>query len=242
MESKHNSLGDPAKRPGLKRVTRVHLLVLTAAVALLAANAASAAETQIPAQATAVHAKLASALKPAVREWVSQEAKKVSKDSKASEAGIKADIQTRFAGQSLAGADVEALVFVVLMEASQDAENDLKTIMDGVKAANEKKAAMRQATNNLNKGEAAIRTAGQPTVRPAATNLQARPGPVVAGNNAQMSVASQPANLNSMGDMSQEQQLLLQRAMDQRSQLEAMISNVMKSVSDTQSNIISNLK
>jgi hypothetical protein len=242
MESKHHTLGGHAKRIGIKCVIRARLLMLAAVMALLAAQATSAAETQIPEQAKAIHVRLIAALKPAVREWVSQEAKKVSKDPKTSEAAIKADIQSRFAGQSLAGADVEALAFIVLMEASQDAQNDLKSIMDGVKSANERKAALRQAPNNLKQQDAAIKVVGQPDVRPATTNLQARTGAVVAGKNAPISAAGQPANLNSMGDMSQEQQLLLQRAMDQRSQLEAMISNVMKAVSDSQSNIVSNLK
>jgi hypothetical protein len=40
---------------------------------------------------------------------------------------------------NLADADIEALAFLVLMQASKSAQEDLKSIMDGVKAINEEK-------------------------------------------------------------------------------------------------------
>ena len=43
-------------------------------------------------------------------------------------------------------------------------------------------------------------------------------------------------------DLNQEHQLRMQMAMDQQSKFEQMLSNVMKSASDTQSGIIANLK
>lgn len=47
---------------------------------------------------------------------------------------------------------------------------------------------------------------------------------------------------DSSSDMSQEDMLMLQRFMDQKSQLEAMISNIMKASSDSQAALVGNLK
>jgi hypothetical protein len=49
-------------------------------------------------------------------------------------------------------------------------------------------------------------------------------------------------SLDSLGDMNQQDQLLLQQMMDQRSQLEQAISNMMKAASDSRDAIVSNLK
>ena len=48
--------------------------------------------------------------------------------------------------------------------------------------------------------------------------------------------------LGSVSDMSQNQQLQLQTIMDQRTKLLEALSNILKSMSDTDSNIISNMK
>ncbi|MCX6895860.1 MAG: hypothetical protein NTZ16_10260 [Verrucomicrobia bacterium] len=213
--------------------------VLTVALVLLGSNASSSADTQIQEQAKAVHARLAPALKPAVREWVSQEAKKVSRNPKLNEAAVKADIQNRFAGQTLASGDIEALVFIVMMEATKDANEDLKALMAATKAANEKKAAQRQAAGNLKKDEAGIKAAArQEAAGTASTNLQIRAHAI----NVKPSARASAAQPDSMGDMSEEQQLRLQMAMDRRAKVEEILSNVMKKMSDTQSNIVGNLK
>jgi hypothetical protein len=44
----------------------------------------------------------------------------------------------------LNGADIEALAFIVLMDASNSAQEDLKAIMDGVKAINQAKQKLRE--------------------------------------------------------------------------------------------------
>jgi hypothetical protein len=47
-------------------------------------------------------------------------------------------------GGLTAGADIEELAFIVLMQATQDQDNDLRQIMAETKAANDSKAALRQ--------------------------------------------------------------------------------------------------
>jgi len=47
--------------------------------------------------------------------------------------------------------DVMALAFIVIMEAAKSAREDLKSIMDGVKAINKEKEGWRQVSNTINK-------------------------------------------------------------------------------------------
>ncbi|MEI8291579.1 MAG: hypothetical protein WCH99_19090 [Verrucomicrobiota bacterium] len=210
--------------------------------ACLAARFTSAAEPQIPQQAKVVHARLIPALKPAVREWISQEAKKTSRSSVLSEAAVKADIQTRFAGQSLAGGDIEALILLVMTEAAQDAEKDLEAAMAEMKAANEKKSDQREAANKLKRGESGIKAAArQEYTRPAATNLQVRPG-WVKPQSVDQAVDSAKAKLDSKSELGETESLRLQMAMDRLSKLQATLSNLLKKTSETQSNIVNNLK
>lgn len=59
------------------------------------------------------------------------------------------EISTRVTGSvSVLGsrndADIEALAFIVLMQAAKSAQEDLKAIMNGVKAINDAKAKMRE--------------------------------------------------------------------------------------------------
>ena len=49
-------------------------------------------------------------------------------------------------------------------------------------------------------------------------------------------------NLDSLNDISQAQQMKIQMLMDQRAKLIDTLSNIMKSISDTQSTIIQNIK
>ncbi len=55
-------------------------------------------------------------------------------------------------------------------------------------------------------------------------------------------LASMKTNLDSTSEMSQEEQLALQRMMEQLQKTMAVISNLMKQAHDTQMSIISNLK
>ena len=184
------------------------------------------AEPQMPEQAKVIHARLAPALKPAVREWVSAEAKKISRIPNASELTVKADIRTRFAGQPLGGGDVEALAFLVMMEATKEANEDLKAVMAETKSANEKKAAQRQAAAHAANSKLVV------------ANIKVRPG-VTAVKSADTTSA---AKTDSLGEMSEEQQLRLQMAMDRRTKAMETLSNLLNKMSDTQSNIVSNLK
>jgi hypothetical protein len=59
-----------------------------------------------------------------------------------------AEVRGGFQGLgNLSNQDVEALAFLVMMQATKDAQSDLKNIMDGVKKANQQKQSQRSARN-----------------------------------------------------------------------------------------------
>jgi hypothetical protein len=59
-----------------------------------------------------------------------------------------AEVRSGFQGLgNLSNQDVEALAFLVMMQATKDAQSDLKNIMDGVKKANQQKQSQPSARN-----------------------------------------------------------------------------------------------
>lgn len=217
-------------------------IVLAAFLTLLGMQSLCAANVQAVQQAMATYARLIPTLQPAVREWVGVEARKVSKDAKVSMESIKTDIQTRFAGQTLAAADIDTLALLVMAEATQNARNDMKASMENLKDISSRKAAQRQAAVNINKAAVDVQGAAQLNVRPAATNQPTRAATLTTAHGTQISANITPAKIDPVTEISDQEMLQLQRTMDQRSQLETLLSNMLKASSDTQSALISNLK
>jgi hypothetical protein len=61
------------------------------------------------------------------------------------------EVRSGFQGAgTLSNGDVEALAFMVMMQATKDAQSDLKNIMDGVQQTNQQKQAQRSAQNQKN--------------------------------------------------------------------------------------------
>ncbi len=59
-----------------------------------------------------------------------------------------AEVRGTFQGLgNLWNEDIEALAFLVMMQAAKDAQSDLKNIMDGVKKTNQQKQGQRAAQN-----------------------------------------------------------------------------------------------
>ena len=115
--------------------------------------------------------------------------------------------------------DIMELVFIVLMQATEDADADLKQIMEEVKQRNQRLCRWRELLAKL---EAHRRSGDNEIVRAA-----------------HAVIASQ---LDSFSDMAEQMQLRLQMAMDRRSKFIEALSNLMKKQSDTASAIIGNLK
>ncbi len=147
--------------------------------------------------------------------------------------------------------DIEALAFLVLMEASKSAQEDLKSIMAQVKASNEKRKKMRAALNALKSGQSGIRYNTQ------LDSLKRAGGFIATNNPGRISaVAIKPLtkadidtaldqmknDLDSMSEMGEMESLRLQMAMDRMSKMMSTLSNLLKKIAGTAEQITQNLK
>jgi hypothetical protein len=232
----------------------------------------------IPPEMTQRFQTLHSALQPSVNSWVQQQAQMVAQQSAPNLPVLEAAIRSRFSGAraagpaspnaasgnfpmlgGLQGTDIEALAFIVMMQATQDMDQDLKNIMQDVQKHNQQKQALRQLLDGLNQAKSQGNS-NSPCASPACQSLVGQirqfsgtasqlPHPVrfpstdrlTNGDVAQLQQQMQQ-NLDSLGDMSEMESLRLQMAMDRRSKFLETLSNVMKKLSDTSSSLISNLK
>jgi hypothetical protein len=172
-------------------------------------------------------------------------------------------------GLGLLGADTAELAFVVLMEATRDADQDLRDIMAEVRAVTNAKARLRQIIARVQHdvAENAGASDGQLTfdqdglggeesyhhaalavpdagsaggVRTVATDLH--PGPVMTWDQLLAIRADLQGQLDSMSEMSEMTSMRLQMAMDRRSKFVEALSNIMKKIDSTQETIVQNLK
>ena len=184
-------------------------------------------------------------LSPGLRSWVSAEARAaIDCDAEPDAALIAGHARARLAGQDFSNADIEALVQLVLMQCAQDADADLRDAMEQVRAANERKAAMRESAATrkaASKGlPASARAEYAGAIRPQADQIS-RVAPTGPGISPPAQAASEP-DLESMSEMSEMNSLRLQMLMDRRSKAFETLSNVLEKSSDTASTITSNLK
>ena len=150
----------------------------------------------IPPPQLALSNQLAATLSQPARAWVDDEAAKVVKNAKVTEGNIRADIQTRFTGQSLTDADKNILLFIVLTEAAGKMANDLNDMFA---------AMVKQHSHD-----------------------EAPPTP---GENGNTTINATP------GEM-----MLLQTAVQRRTELMTIMSNLIKKVSGTQGVVLGNLQ
>ncbi len=242
-------------------------VLLSIIIHLLAATN-SYAQPQPDPQAEAFYNKAMPVINKKHVAWIKQTAKTVN-EKKWEEAAIRQQAQQYAKGSSLGQMDIEALVLLVMMEASKSAQEDLKAIMAKVKSINNNKETLRNAVNRL-----------QDKRQPALTRLQLDSmKQLTANSNAGRSqtaktmqtskisgldstkvkrtaVMTQPAtkteidatadklknDLDSMSEMGETESLRLQMAMDRMSKMMSALSNLMKKISDTANQITQNLK
>jgi len=173
----------------------------------------------IPDRATAVFQSRWSRLTPAGRTFVTSESyglRAGTIDPAAVQGQAEQICGTAF--NPCGAGDIDALVLIVMMQAANDAEQDLQQIMAEVKAANSAKAQMR----------------GQMQALHAAQAMSARQI-----NTEYQNLKDQ---LDSMSEMGETESLRLQMAMDRTSKFMQALSNIMKKIDQTDDSIIKNLK
>jgi hypothetical protein len=172
---------------------------------------------------------------------------------------------------ALGDGDIMALTVIVMMEAAKSAREDLKAIMDGVKAINAAKSALRKvatligrdvASNScryaeirsldLSRGlgsERAYHKAEVPCLDPDApggvrlAKVDLWPGRKLTTSSELEAVLDDvKGRLDSMSELGEMESLRLQLAMDRMSKLMTAISNLLKKASDTAQQIAQNIK
>jgi hypothetical protein len=134
---------------------------------------------------------------------------------------------------TLPGVDIEALSFLVLMEAGRSANDDLRAIMQDVQAINRTRAMVLAST--------------QPNVAPPSkreTDIDTAIAILLTayGVDFDRDVEGLMSTVDPAGEMSEETELRLQMAMDRLTKMMSTLSNILKKLADTSDAIIQNLK
>jgi hypothetical protein len=237
----------------------------TVGTATLSAQPASKALVLEPMhpEVTTRHAMIAGHLQPSAQAWVTQQARAEAARAKPDIAATENAVRSHFGGQGLSrGDDIEEMVFVLLAEAAQDIDSDLRAQMAALQQIDNQKNAVRDLMAEANQllvanihqpavmacntppcaafrqHLGAVTAMGHASGHPVRASLT---GPLTNNSIAQIrsALASDQASLS---DISTQSQMALQQTMDRRSQFMAVLSNLLKKTSDTQSAIISNLK
>ncbi len=220
-------------------------------------------------EAKALHAKMMSQINKRHVAWIKKTAKETH-DNKLGTDEVNSKAKAYGALNKLGNADIEALAFLVMMEASRSANEDLKAIMENVKNINEQKQKLRAAKLRLEDAKPVTRLqldSIRLVVKEASaskTKLQARKPvqkapvdktkttdktrvPVTTGTQVSKEEADRlreevKKDLDSMSEMGEMESLRLQMAMDRMSKMMSTLSNLMKKVSETANQITQNLK
>jgi antitoxin ParD1/3/4 len=168
---------------------------------------------------------------------------------------------------SFNGSDIEAMAFIVLMQATRDAEEDLKEIMNEMKAMNAAKKKLRELQKKVKCDIANSAGQPQPIFDPKGMGserayhhaLLAVSDPcsesgvnfiktdLFKGRIGEVSILEFIRDdlrdkLDSLSELGEMESLRLQMMMDRRSKAMSTLSNIMKKMSDTSQSIIQNLK
>lgn len=159
---------------------------------------------------------------------------------------------------NLNGQDIEAIAFLVLMQASKSAQEDLKAIMAKVKSINNQKTQQRELLSKMQQQKTITaiqldsfkmlqsRTVafknGQNPDAIKFTRSSSRVSSTVSKAELDAMVIKAKNDLDSMSEMGEMESLRLQSAMDRMSKMNSTISNLLKKIHDTQQSIIQNLK
>lgn len=152
-------------------------------------------------------------------------------------------------------ADIEAVAFLVLMEAAKSAREDLKSIMDKVKEINEAKERLRKSREALRaaasaSGKSPCVVADCGAARRDLAQAQALLGgqsayvipPSLNKAGALKAAEQMKKALDALSKMGEMDRLNLQTAMERKSAFEMLLSNMLKTYQQTASGILQNLK
>ena len=210
---------------------------ISVSVILFLCTAVSAQNnTSIPPKADTLYNKLMAAANPLKKNWIQKTAFKYrGKEITELKAMNEVTGASPVLGKMNEG-DIEALAFLVLMQASKNAEEDVRNIMTGVKNMNSAKAKQREQIQSVKKDNQPLRTV--PT-----NNIQSlKKDTVKPMIKLSPLVLKETAKKDNLNEMSEEQQLKMQLYMDRKQKASEAISNLLKKIADTEQQIIQNIK
>jgi hypothetical protein len=215
----------------------------------------------IPPEMTRRFGELRPKLQPTAGAWVNQQAHALAQKTAADLHALEIAIRGRFGdGNNLSDSDIEAVAFIVMMQATNDMDKDLKAIMDEVKSMTAAKAKLRDLINQVNKDVANNAEQDAPCLTPLCRSLPSQLSqlaamtanlekpvrmqvpPHVTFANLQSLEDQLKQQLDSMNELSEMTSLRLQMMMDRRSKFISTLSNIMKKISTTQDTLVQNLK
>ncbi|HEY8871290.1 MAG TPA: hypothetical protein VIM30_18115 [Candidatus Limnocylindrales bacterium] len=141
-----------------------------------------------------------------------------------------------------ADADIEALEFIVMMEAAKSAQDDLKAILAAVKSIN---VAKNRLSSELEKARArGSSTSGKNSPRRGSADLDALLQVLLTayGIGVEQEGERLINDLDSMSELGEIESLRLQMAMDRMSKMMSTLSNLLKKIADANQQIVQNLK
>ncbi|MEO8416011.1 MAG: hypothetical protein ABI472_20285 [Ginsengibacter sp.] len=218
--------------------------------------------------AEAFFKKAMSEINPRHVSWIKATAKKVNEKNMSESETRNMASQYAVLG-NMNNSDMEALAFLVMMQASKDAQEDLEAIMADVKSINEQKKQVRDLQQDFEQHKKNVSKPGldsiklilkkQPVVHSVNTGIVVQPVKMVPTNavrEKQLTTVSPTVTkeeigkaeqdikdkLDTLSEMGETESLRLQMAMDRQSKMMTTLSNLLKKVSDSESSIIRNLK
>lgn len=214
------------------------------------------AQNQFFDEADALFGKMMSQINPRHVKWVKSTAEEANQKQQSPE-DINASAQAYGVLGSMNGQDIEALAFLVLMQAAKSAQEDLKAIMAKVKAVNEQKAKQRELLSKMQQQRtiSAIQLDSFKLLQNRTLALQQGRNPdsikfvrsssrvkTVSKNEMDAMVTKLKTDLDSMSEMGEMESLRMQMLMDRRSKIMNTLSNLLKKISKTADEIVQNLK
>ena len=179
--------------------------------------------------------------------WIKSSAKEVN-EKNMTETAVKIQATNYAVLWSMHNADIEAMCFLVLMQAAKSAQEDLKAIMDKVKSINEQKKKMREVLATIQKKNTRISRVQLDSFtlllikKPASTNTPASRTKPVTTMELDNLAGNMKNDLDSMSEMGEMESLRLQMAMDRMNKMMSTLSNLLKKISKSSEEITQNLK
>ncbi len=224
------------------------------------------AQQQFPDSSEVIFNRAMKEINPRYSTWIRTTAVQVN-EKNMSEAEVKQTTTTTWAVLgNMNNQDIEALCFLVLMQAAKSAQEDLKAIMAQVKSINDQKSKLRGALSMLNDKNQKITRIRLDSIKLLSAQTQVlqkqnNPGKTqtvrttkmdsltyvrttVPVSQSEIDVAKNKAknDLDSMSEMGEMESLRLQMAMDRMSKMMSTLSNLLKKISNTAQSITQNLK